>query len=123
MLLYYKERTLQWRAGGNKSQLLLSFVKPHKEVVPCTIAGWLVQVMTNAGIDTSTFKAHSTRGASTSKARAKGLSCQDIIMAMAKWKKASTFQRHYLRKVVNSTEGEDGRVSFQKTVFQEGQKL
>ena len=121
-LLYYKERTFQWRAGCNKSQLLLSFVKPHKEIVPCTIAGWLVQVMTNAGIDTSTFKAHSTRGASTSKARAKGLSCQEI-MAMAKWKKASTFQRHYLRKVVNGKEGEDGHVSFQKTVFQEGQKL
>jgi hypothetical protein len=53
-----------WRTGNSKSRLLLSFVEPHK-VVPCTIAGWLVQVMSNAGVDTSDFKAHSTRGAST----------------------------------------------------------
>ena len=81
-----------------------------------------MQVMTNAGIDTSTSKAHSTRGASTSKARAKGLSFQEI-MAIAKWENASICQRHYLGKVVNGTEGDVGRVSFQKTVFQEGQKL
>ena len=72
-LLCYKERTSGWRVGTSKNQLLLSFIKPHREVVPCTIAGWLVQVMTDAGVETSTFKAHSTRGASISKAKAKGL--------------------------------------------------
>ena len=38
----YLERTKGWRSDCNKNQLLLSYIKPHKEVVPCTIAGWLV---------------------------------------------------------------------------------
>ena len=117
-LLCYKERTSGWRIGTSKNQLLLSFVKPHREVVPCTIAGWLVQVMTDAGVDTFNFKAHSTRGASTSKAKAKGLSCQKII-DMARWKKVSTFKRHYLRDVVKNTEISPAQ-GYQNTVFQAG---
>ena len=116
-ILRYKERTRGWRTGNSKSQLLLSFVEPHREVVPCTIAGWLVQVMSNAGVDTSDFKAHSTRGASTSKARAKSLSCQEII-AMARWKKVSTFKRHYLHNIVDNTEKPDRQDAYQKTVLQ-----
>lgn len=44
-----------WRAGAGKPQLLLSYIRPHTEVVPCTIAGWLVQLMKQSGIDTSGF--------------------------------------------------------------------
>jgi hypothetical protein len=73
--------------------------------------------MSNAGVDTSDFKAQSTRGASTSKAKAKGLSCQEII-AMARWKKVSTFKRHYLRNIVDNTEKPDGQDAYQKTVLQ-----
>ena len=87
--------------GHDRNQLLLSFVEPHRPVVPCTIAGWLVKLMTESGIDTDQFKAHSTRGASTSKAAARGLSCKDI-MAMAKWKNSSTFYNHYCREVTES---------------------
>ncbi len=115
----YHDRTKGWRSGTGKSQLLLSFVEPHKEVVPCTIAGWLVQVTSSAGVDTSNFRAHSTRGATTSKAKAKGLSCQEIIN-MARWTKVSTFKRHYLRNIVNDTEKPDGHDPFQKIVLQEG---
>ena len=110
----YLERTKGWRSDCNKNQLLLSYIKPHKEVVP--IAGWLVQMMKESGVDTSEFRAHSTRGASTSKAKAKGLSCQEI-MNMAKWKKESTFRRHYLRDIVSEGTGQD---AFQATVLQEG---
>ena len=112
----YLERTKGWRSDCNKNQLLLSYIKPHKEVVPCTIAGWLVQMMKESGVDTSEFRAHSTRGASTSKAKAKGLTCQEI-MNMAKWKKESTFRRHYLRDIVSEGTGQD---AFQATVLQEG---
>ena len=80
---FYLECTKGWRSDCNKIQLLLSYIKLHKEVVPCTIAGWLVQMMNESGVDASEFRAHSTRGASTSKAKAKGLSCQEI-MNMAK---------------------------------------
>ena len=89
----YLERSRSWRADSNNHQLLLSYVKPHKEVLPCTIAGWLVQLINLAGIDTSEFHAYSVRGASTSKAKAKGLSCKEI-MEIAKWRKESTFRRH-----------------------------
>ena len=76
--------------SAERSQVLLSFVEPHKAVVPCTIAGWLIKIMTDAGVDTEQFKAHSTRGAATSRAAAKGLSCKDIL-EMAKWKKSAKF--------------------------------
>ena len=112
----YLERTKGWRSDCNKNQLVLGYIKPHKEVVPSTIAGWLVQMMKESGVDTSEFRAHSTRGASTSKAKAKGLSCQEI-MNMAKWKKESTFRRHYLRDIVSEGTGQD---AFQATVLQEG---
>ena len=92
----YLDRSKTWRAGVEKPQLLLSYIRPHTEVVPCTIAGWLVELMKQSGIDTSEFRAHSTRGASTSKPKAKGLSCQEIL-AMANWKKESTFRRHLFR--------------------------
>ena len=101
---YYLDRSKTWRAGVEKPQLLLSYIRPHTEVVPCTIAGWLVELMKQSGIDTSEFRAHSTRGASTSKAKAKGLSCQEIL-AMAHWNKESTIRRHYLREVACENSG------------------
>lgn len=110
----YLDRSKTWRAGVEKPQLLLSYIRPHTEVVPCTIAGWLVELMKQSGTDTSEFRAHSTRGASTSKAKAKGLSCQEIL-AMANWKKESTFRRHYLREIACENSG-----SFQAVVLQEG---
>ena len=110
----YLDRSKAWRAGADKTQLHLSYIRPHTEVVPCTIAGWLVELMKQSGIDTSEFRAHSTRGASTSKAKAKGLSCQEIL-AMANWKKESTFRRHYLREIASESAG-----SFQAVVLQEG---
>ena len=35
------DRSKTWRAGVEKPQFLLSYIRPHTEVVPCTIAGWL----------------------------------------------------------------------------------
>ena len=103
-LMAYLARSRSWRYHEGvllEPQLFLSYIKPHKKVVSCTIAGWLVTLMFNAGIDTSVFKAHSTRGASSSKAKALGLSCRDI-MERAKWKKVSTFKRHYLREMTGT---------------------
>ena len=34
----YLERSKLWRVDENRSQLLLSFIKPHKPVVSCSIA-------------------------------------------------------------------------------------
>ena len=97
-----------------RSQLLISFVEPHQAVVPCTIAGWLVKLLTEAGINTQMFKAHSVRGASTSKAAAMGLSCKEIL-TMAKWKKQATFYKHYHRQAVSIAETKTK--SFETTVL------
>jgi hypothetical protein len=55
-------------------QLLLSFIKPFRAVTCDTVRRWILTVMAQAGIDTSLFKAHSTRGASTSAALRESMS-------------------------------------------------
>ena len=100
------------RRDLDRNQLLLSYVEPHKPVVPCTIAGWLVSVLKQAGMDTHQFKAHSTRGKSTSKAKAMGFSYSEILEA-ARWSKVTTFKRHYLREINNAS----SKNKFQHTVL------
>ena len=96
----YEKRTEPWRVGQQQIDFLfLGLVKPHKPVAPCTIARWLLFIMEKGGVDTSKYKAHSTRAASTSKARVQGLSVEQIVKK-ANWAKASTFSRFYNREVV-----------------------
>ena len=73
----------------------------HKTGLPVarnTISRWLTEVMSLAGVDTSYFKAHSTRGASTSKAKSRGANPQQIIN-QGDWKNVTTFERHYHREI------------------------
>ena len=57
----YLRRTEPFRSSeAQKQKLFLGYTKPHKPVVTCSIAR-LRTVMSIAGIDTSIFKAHSTR--------------------------------------------------------------
>ena len=53
---------------GLHTQLLLSYQKPHRPVSTDTIPRWIKVVLTEAGINTAIFSAHSTRAASTSAA-------------------------------------------------------
>lgn len=78
----------------------ISFFKPNKSVKPCTAAGWLKNMLKEAGVDTEVFKPHSTMGAATctSKAKKFGLSLQQI-MNKANWKSANTFQRFYNKPI------------------------
>ena len=64
-----------------------------------TISRWLTEVMSLAGIDTSYFKVHSTRGASTSKAKSRGAN-PNQLMLQGDWKNVSTFNTHYNREVL-----------------------
>jgi integrase len=99
------ERQSKDKRQSNKSQLFISVRKPHAPVKPCTIGKWLKAVMTDAGIDTNIFTAHSTRGASTSKAKALGVSSQDILKT-ANWSSESTFCRFYRRPIASSNYGQ-----------------
>ena len=81
---------------ATNQQLLISYHRPHKPVQSCTIARWIKSFLGSAGIDTSIFKGHSTRSASTSKARVGGISLEDVLK-MADWTGPSSFLRFYYR--------------------------
>ena len=58
-------------------------------------------LMERAGIDTNTFKSHSMRSASTSKAKAGGVSVSDILRG-AVWSRESTFERFYHKPIIEN---------------------
>ena len=86
------------RALQEVGQLLIAAQKPHQAVTKPTIARWIKTILGESGIDIMTFKAHSTRAASTSKAEALGLSIEDII-TQGNWSNRSTFERFYKKPI------------------------
>ena len=84
------------------SQLFLGISKPHAPVKACGIARWVKSTLSNAGIDTTVFSAHSTRGASTSKAIDAGVTLSDVIH-QADWSTAQVFFKFYFRPPVVRT--------------------
>ena len=59
-----------------------------------------MSMLTLAGIDTSTFKAHSVRGASVSAAASAGLTSN-----AADWSSESVFQRFYYKPIYENQVG------------------
>ena len=95
----YEEKSKSLRKKKNqRNTLFISVRKLHKPVTPATIGHWLKNNVKSAGIDTSTFTAHSTRGTATSKAKRMGTSVGDILKA-ANWTSESTFGRFYNRPI------------------------
>ena len=78
--------------------LLVSHYGKHKAVCTATISRWIRTVMSRAGVDTDMFKAHSTRAAVASKAKAAHVPIKDI-MDKAGWSRESTFAKFYDKKV------------------------
>ena len=76
--------------------LFLATQKPYSPVQSTSIGRQLQLTLQDAGIDTSVFKAHSTRGASSSAARQSGVSVKDILAAAA-WSREITFNHVYYR--------------------------
>ena len=66
----------------------------HHPVTAATIARWIQTGLSKASIDTSIFKAHSIRSASTSAATDAGLSVSEIVEA-ADWSSTSVFEKFY----------------------------
>ena len=87
-----------------------SIIHPHKPVVSSTISVLLKTILMKSGIDTSTFKAHSTRSASASKAGLQGASIEDILKR-GSWSNKSNWQRCFNKNIV-----EEGQ-TFQEMVF------
>ena len=104
-LSVYLERTKDWRAiSKDKPRLFLSIKKPHKPVSSSTLSRWIKETIFQSGIKDFSFKGHSVRSASTSAARASGLSI-DTIISMADWTNESTFKKFYYRPSLPVTYG------------------
>ena len=77
----YELRTLGFRplVPSQPNKLLLPYIRPQKPISSASLSRWLKDLISQAGIDTSIFKAHSVRGASSSATYEMGVSLQDIL--------------------------------------------
>ena len=78
---------------GPNVLLFIGVKEPHDPVSVATIRRWVVETINAAGVDVSTFTAHSTRAASTSMA-AKTATLKEICRA-AGWSNSGTFGKYY----------------------------
>ena len=90
----YLSRTISLRSAADTG-LFVSTRPPHQVVSSATLARWLKTVLKAAGIS-STFTAHSTRGASTTAATVAGVTMAEVLAA-ADWSGQHTFIEHYYR--------------------------
>jgi hypothetical protein len=93
----YLERTANLRSSLQNSGVFIGSNKPHNPVTGSTIGGWIKHQLKEAGIDTSIFSAHSTRGAAASKASSTGVSIQ-VILNQGHWASESTISKLYHRE-------------------------
>ena len=87
----YIERTAPLR--DSETQLFISYRKPHCKVSRNTISRWIRTVMSKSGIDSSVFKAHSTRAASVSKL-SKFVPIEKVLRAGG-WSNSTSYLKHY----------------------------
>jgi hypothetical protein len=106
-IIQYLERTKSLRQEETK--LLISTQKPHKGVSSQTISRWVKLTLFKAGV-AKHYGAHSTRAASTSAARLRGVPISSIIKT-AGWTNANTFQKFYDKTIISSK-----HVSFQTSI-------
>ena len=105
VLKEYLVRTKSLRS--TKQRLMLSYIKPYKEITRDTVSRWIRTVMIRAGIDVTVFSAHSVRSASTSKARDNNVPIS-TIMKRAGWTSGSTFQKYYSLEIEDDSQYDQG---------------
>ena len=95
-LKVYIKRTKAFcpKISGSKNALFLPYIKPRGPITSTTLARWVKSTLAEAGIDTTTFKAHSSRSATYEA----GVPLPGIMEA-ADWSTASTFTRFYHKPV------------------------
>ena len=96
ILRSYIDRT---RSLRKCDQLFISALKPYNAVSKVTISRWLKEVLYEAGIDVSHFKAHSTRAASVSRAKNANVNINEILVS-AGWSNSRTFHKFYDKVIV-----------------------
>lgn len=92
----YMDKTKTLRSSNI---LFIGIRKPHNPVGSQTLSRWIKLTLTECGIDTSIFSAHSTRHAATSRAHLLGVSV-DTIRSTAGWSgNSTTFAKYYNRSI------------------------
>lgn len=94
-LIEYLSRTEKLRSTDH---LLTTTRKPYGKAARMTMSRWVSETLRDAGVDTAHFSTHSTRAASTSKAKQAGLPLETILKK-AGWSGESTFRSYYDRPI------------------------
>ena len=101
----FKYRYKAVRLGKEKpTQFFLSH-RNGQPVQRASISRWIREVLSLSGIDVTTFKAGSTRGASSSAAARCGASPQQIVKH-GDWSNLGTYQRFYNRELDDTPIGQ-----------------
>ena len=98
----YLRRTQEIR--GEVRQVFVTAKKPHtchRPVSRDTVSRRVKETLKRCGVDTTEFAAGSTRAASSSKAKQKGVPLDEILEAGG-WSRATTFTAWYDKKLVRS---------------------
>ena len=86
---------------SNDNNFFISFVKPHKSVKARTLARWMKQILSVAGVDISMFASHTVRSASAAFMRDQMNYSIKEICAVANWStRSGVFQKFYDRYVI-----------------------
>ena len=93
----YVRRTRDLR--GELDFLVLTTVKPYRQASHDTIGNWVTKTLSESGIDTTSFKPHSTRSASTSKYLSLKIPVEQILKK-ADWAAESTFRVYYDKQIL-----------------------
>lgn len=103
------------KRSSNCDFLLISLKKPFRKVGSQSLSRWIKATLLASRIDTSIFRSHSTRHATTSAANRLGVNL-DLIKKTAVWSANSlTFVKFYNREVVA-----DSSELFARTILQVG---
>lgn len=104
----YEKRTEALRPNVSdanvSNKLFLSYIRPHRPVSSSTLARWMKETLIAAEVDTSIFKAHSSRGAAATAAVEAGISLPQIL-TLADWSGPSTFNKFYYRPIFDAHPG------------------
>ena len=76
------------------TQFFITQRRPYHAASKDTLARWVKDVLKLSGVDTSVFAAHSCRSASSSHAKAVGVSLE-VILKCGQWKTLDAFVKFY----------------------------
>ena len=82
--------------NADRLSFFVSYCRPHAPVSSKTLSRWILLVLEAAGLDTTVWKAHSTRAAASCYLK-KQLSCTELLK-LADWSAASSVYRKYYER-------------------------